>query len=134
VADTTYGTPTESFGTDVPSSSTAGAAERVREEAARLGRRAVDAVESGRSGAARGIHSTAEGLRSAADRLPGGPKVRQFASQAADRLDHTADYLRERDARQILSDLEEQTKAHPVPFLIGALALGFVAGRLMRRG
>jgi hypothetical protein len=30
--------------------------------------------------------------------------------------------------------IQEGAKARPVPFLIGALALGFVAGRLMRRG
>ena len=133
MADTTYGTGSESFGTDVPQDSPSSTATRVRESAAKLGQKAVEAVDSGRSGAARGIHSTAETIRSAADSLPGGPKVRQFASQAAEKLDSTADYLREKQAKDMLEDLQEQTKAKPIPFLIGALAVGFIAGRMLRR-
>jgi hypothetical protein len=59
--------------------------------------------------------------------------VRRFASQAADRLDGTAKYLDDRHVQDIVADLEKQTKANPVPFLLGAVALGFLAGRMLRR-
>ena len=110
MADTTYGNRTETFGAD-----------------------AAEAVESGRDAAARGIHDAAEKIRSAADQLPGAEKVRHFASQAANTFDRTASYLRDTDAKDILDDFVEQTKARPMAFLIGAVAVGFVAGRMMRR-
>jgi hypothetical protein len=91
-------------------------------------------VDSGRTTAAARLHSTAESLRSASNRLPGGPKVQQFANRTADGLDRTVRYLREHQAQDMWVDIQEGAKARPVPFLIGALALGFVAGRLMRRG
>jgi hypothetical protein len=110
VADTTYGNRSESFAAD-----------------------AAEAVESDRESAARGIHSAAEKIRSAAEQLPGGEKVRHFAGQAAQTFDRTASYLRETEPRAMLDDLVNQTKARPMAFLIGAVAVGFVAGRMLRR-
>jgi hypothetical protein len=110
VADTTYGNRSESLAAD-----------------------AADAVERGRESAARGIHNAAEKIRSAADQLPGAEKVRNFAGQAAQTFERTASYLRETDTKDMLDDLVEQTKARPMAFLLGAVAVGFVAGRLLRR-
>jgi hypothetical protein len=99
----------------------------------RLGQSAADAVDSGRRAAADGIQTAAETLRSATDRLPGGPAVREYANRTAEGLDRTVHYLRERNPRDMWMDLQEGAKARPVPFILGALALGFVAGRLLRR-
>lgn len=125
MANTTFRTAAEEFDA---------AAEEIGTRAAAVGQKAVDAVESGRKGAARGIQDTADTLRSAADRLVDTPKVREFAGGAAKMLDGTAKYLRDKNAKDMLSDLQGQIKANPMVFLIGALAFGFVTGRMLRRG
>lgn len=108
--------------------------DRVQQAASKLSQSAAEAVDAKRSTAAARLQSTAESLRSASHRLPGGPKVQQFASRTADGLDRTGRYLRDHQARDMWFDIQEGAKARPVPFLVGALALGFVAGRMMRRG
>jgi len=103
----------------------------VASEVAGVGQRAVEAIDSGRQGGARGVQQTADAIRSAADRLPERP--REFAGGAADALDGTARYLREKRPQDMLSDLKEQAKASPVAFLLAAAAVGFLAGRMLRR-
>ena len=106
----------------------------MQQAASKLGQSAAHAVDSGRTTAAERLQSTADGLRSASERLPGGPKVRQFANRTADGLDRTVRYLRDRQASDMWMDVQQGAKARPVPFLIGAVAIGFVAGRMLRRG
>jgi hypothetical protein len=109
------------------------AAKMVRDEASTIGQNALDALDSGRGAAARGVQSTADALRSTANALPGAPKVKEFADGAVNMLDGTARYLRDRQPKDMLGDLQTQAKANPVAFLIGALAVGFLAGRMLRR-
>jgi hypothetical protein len=132
VADTTY-PGSEPFSEEPATSTFANAGARARETASKVGQKAADAVESSRGGAARGIHGTAESIRSASEYLPGGPTVRQFASEAADTLDSTADYVRDTEAAEMLEDLKEQARSNPLPFLAGAVAVGFLVGWMMRR-
>ena len=108
------------------------ASKEVASEAAAMGHRAVDAIDSGRQSAARGVQHTADAIRSAAERLPDTP--REVAGSTARMLDGTARYLREKNPQDMLSDLKEQTKANPVAFLLGAVAVGFLVGRMLRRG
>ena len=120
---------------DTSSSSDLDAApSRLRDEASALGQNALDALDSGRGAAARGVQSTADALRSTADALPTSPKVKDFADGAARMLDGTARYLRDRQPKDMLGDFHAQAKANPVAFLIGAVAVGFLAGRMLRRG
>ena len=121
--DTTIKSAAEGFGK---------ASKEVGAEAAAIGHRAVEAIDSGRQSTARGVQNTADAIRSAADRLPETP--REVAGGAAKVLDGTARYLRDHNPQDMLSDLKEQTKANPVVFLLGAVALGFLAGRMLRRG
>lgn len=108
------------------------ASKEVASEAASMGHRAADAIESGRQTAVRGVQQTADAIRSAAERLP--DKAREVAGSATQMLDGTARYLREKNPQDMLSDLKEQTKANPVAFLLGAVAVGFLVGRMLRRG
>jgi hypothetical protein len=108
------------------------ASNEVAAEATAMGQRATEVLDSGRQGAARGVQHTADAIRPAADRLPDRP--REVAGNAADMLDGTARYLREKRPQDMLSDLKEQTKANPVAFLLAAVAVGFLAGRMLRRG
>ena len=111
----------------------ADAANRAQEEAKRYGQRALDAVESGRQSAASTLDSAASGIRSKADSLPGGADVSRFARRAADKIGGAAQYLREHEVKDMMSEAESFIKQHPTQALIGAALVGFLAGRSMRR-
>ena len=111
----------------------ADAANRAQEEARRYGKRALDAVESGRQSAASTLDSAASGIRSKADSLPGGADVSRFARRAADKIGGAAQYLREHEVRDMMSEAESFIKDHPTQALLGAALVGFLAGRSMRR-
>ena len=121
-------TSASGFGND----SVSDAASRAKDQAAKYGQRAMDAVESGRESAASTLDSAAAGIRSKAESLPGGPQVGQFANQAADKLGATAQYLREHEVKDLMSGVESFIKAHPTQALLGAVVVGFLAGRGMR--
>jgi ElaB/YqjD/DUF883 family membrane-anchored ribosome-binding protein len=65
--------------------------------------------------------------------LPGGQRVMELASAAADRLSTTADYVRTHDARRMMADVETVVKNNPGPALLVAAAFGFVLGRAFTR-
>jgi ElaB/YqjD/DUF883 family membrane-anchored ribosome-binding protein len=121
------------FGSSTFSSDTVtDAAARAQNQAAKYGQKAVDAVDASRDSAASTLDSAAAGIRANADSLPGGRAVGQFANQAADKLGSTAQYLREHEVKDMMSDLEGFIKAHPAQALLGAAVVGFLAGRSMR--
>lgn len=121
------------FGTSGFNSDTvADAASRAQEQAKRYGQRAMDAVESGRQSAASTLDDAASGIRSKADALPGGPEVGRFARRAADRIGGAAQYLREHEVKDMMSEVESFIKEHPAQALLGAAVVGFLAGRSMR--
>ena len=62
-----------------------------------------------------------------------GQRVEDAVTYARERLEHAADYFRDREPREILDDVMEYAKTHPTQALIGAVVLGFVAGHLIRR-
>lgn len=114
------------------------ATESVRTAAARagadvfeLGRRARGAVDDRRIKVADGLESAAAGIQSSTESMRAG--LAQVADQTAGHLDATAGYVRETTAREMLHDLEGFIKAHPMPVLLGAVCMGFVAGRTLRR-
>jgi len=110
----------------------ADAAGRVQDQAKRYGQKAMDAVESSRESAASTLDSAASGIRSKADSLPGGRDVSQFARRAADKIGATAQYIREHEVKDMMSEVEDFIKAHPAQALLGAVVVGFLAGRSMR--
>jgi len=78
---------------------------------------------------ARGIDSAADSLHATADRLPGGERVAGAAHSAAAGMERAADYLREQDLSDILSDLRQSVTRHPGAALLAAVAVGFVIAR-----
>jgi hypothetical protein len=52
---------------------------------------------------------------------------------AKERLDSTVDYFRQHDVRAITNDVRGYLQSHPTQALIGAMVLGFLAGRAIRR-
>ena len=55
--------------------------------------------------------------------------IENAASTVRDRFDDTVGYFRDHDARAMADDLKSYVKSHPAQALIGAIAIGFVAGR-----
>jgi hypothetical protein len=89
------------------------------------------------SGADAGIDKTAEGLESAAEKIRSrteGEEGMKSAVQekAADAMEKTAGYLKEHDSKELMHDLEEFVKAHPLQAAVGALAAGYVIGKIAR--
>jgi ElaB/YqjD/DUF883 family membrane-anchored ribosome-binding protein len=62
-----------------------------------------------------------------------GDAVRSFTNKAAGKVKDTAAYFRNRDMNVIVEDARKYVVAHPGPALVGALVIGFFAGRLIRR-
>lgn len=99
--------------------------------ASEFGQKAVNAIDAQRGSAANSLDSAAAGIHASADKLP--PTVSPLAHQAADKLGATADYVRGNKMGDMVSDLGKYVKANPTQALLGALVIGFFAGRMMRR-
>lgn len=78
--------------------------------------------------------AVADGLDGAAARLSGGgDRVADAAHAAADKLEVSASYVRKNNRGAILRDVQDIIKAHPGKVVLGAVVLGFLAGRTFRR-
>jgi hypothetical protein len=95
--------------------------------ASRVQDKASDAMRAGRTAAA-------DGLDGAANRLhTGGDRVADAAHSAADKLGASASYMRNKDGAAILRDIGNIVKEHPGKVLLGAVVVGFLAGRAFSR-
>lgn len=98
-----------------------------------MARTAAGKVNENRGAAANRLDSAASTVHGRADELPGGPKVKEFAHAAADRLSTTADYIRSHDATRVMADVEGLVKNNPGPALVVAAAFGFLIARALSR-
>jgi ElaB/YqjD/DUF883 family membrane-anchored ribosome-binding protein len=105
-------------------------AARIREK----GRKAVASIDGRRMAAADGLEGAARGLHDKADSIAdGGERLSKVTHEVADRVDGASRYIREKDARDMLADVESIVRAHPTRSLLAVLAIGFLAGRVLRR-
>ena len=103
---------------------------RIREK----GRKAVASIDGRRIAAADGLEGAARGLHDKADAIAGGgERLSKVTHEVADRVDGASRYIREKDARDMLADVESIVRAHPTRSLLAVLAIGFLAGRVLRR-
>jgi len=105
------------------------AADEVKNKVREFGRAATDKIDENRSAAASGMEKTASMLDEKAASLPGGEKVTSLAHATADKLSSTADYVREHDVNQMMSDVETLVKNNPAASLLTAAVVGFLVGR-----
>jgi len=96
-------------------------------------RTAATKIDEGRSMAAERLESAASTVQDRIGELPGGQRVKELASAAADRFSSTADYVRTHDARRMMADVETMVKNNPGPALLIAATFGFVLGRALSR-
>jgi ElaB/YqjD/DUF883 family membrane-anchored ribosome-binding protein len=85
---------------------------RAGENASQFGAR-TSQIDEGAAGVAKGVEHVAEGVRAG--------------------VESSVQYFREHGFKDVVDDLTAYVKSHPTQALIGAAALGFIAGRLLRR-
>jgi hypothetical protein len=90
-------------------------------------------LEGQRASLAQGMDSAASTLREDAGRMPGGERVASAAHGAAGALETAADYVRDHDVREALSDVQRLVKRHPGATLLTVAALGFLLARAFTR-
>jgi ElaB/YqjD/DUF883 family membrane-anchored ribosome-binding protein len=108
------------------------AASTVKQKAAEAGRQATEQIDTKRGPTADALDDAAATVHERAENLPGGETVRSVAHSAADKLESTAGYIREKDVRAMLSDVENMVRRNPGPSLLIAAGIGFLIGRAFR--
>ena len=75
----------------------------------------------------------AEAVRCAAQSLDRSENraIARYADQAADRIGDFSGLIRERQWSEIVADTEDLARRQPTLFVLGAAAIGFLAGRLL---
>jgi len=89
------------------------------------------AVNDQREAVADFVEGIGDRVESAMPSAEGAPA--EFARRAKGALNSTADYIRQTDLGDVVEDVKRYTKSNPVPMLLGAVAVGFLAGRMLRR-
>jgi ElaB/YqjD/DUF883 family membrane-anchored ribosome-binding protein len=106
------------------------AGETASEAKSGLGEKLNSGADAGMNKAADGLGSAAEKMRTRAEEDEG---VRATVEvKAAEAMDKTADFLKTHDSKELIADLEEFVKAHPLQAAAGALAAGYVIGKIVR--
>lgn len=128
------------------------------ESAAEIGRRAADeAIGTARHGArhlgeqvreaaqsmlqeqqarvAEAVHGLADALRRTADTLERDDKrvAARYADQAAAQIDRFSETVRQKQLRDLMAGAESFARRQPSLFIAGAVAAGFVIGRILAR-
>jgi len=104
-------------------------AAEVKEKVSDLGRSAADKIDENREAAASGLEKTASALHENAASLPGGEKITSLAHATAEKLNSTAEYVREHDVNKMMADVETLVKNNPGPSLLAAAVIGFLVAR-----
>jgi hypothetical protein len=113
--------------------------ERVADISSRVRGRAGHAVETlsekfghERQRAAINLDKAASSLHDRAGSIPGGPKVVNLTHRVATGMESAATYLRDHDFDQMGADGLNFARRYPAQTLLGALFVGFLAGRRRR--
>lgn len=94
---------------------------------------AGESVMGTKERAADGLGSVGKALRSSGEGLgEEGDAIRGYVDQVADRVDGLSDYVRTRDAGQMLSDVERMARREPALFIGGAFVLGLFTARFLK--
>jgi ElaB/YqjD/DUF883 family membrane-anchored ribosome-binding protein len=109
--------------------------EKAREfsdRAAEAGRRATERVDAQREPAARTLEATASRVQERGDRIA--TAASGAARTTAEKLQATADYLREHDVHAMLNDAQDVVRRHPGQALAAAAVAGFLIGKAFSAG
>ncbi|PWU01064.1 MAG: hypothetical protein C5B51_23780 [Terriglobia bacterium] len=107
-------------------------AENAKSKVEVLGRTVQGKIDENREPAAQKLQDVASTLHQKADSLPGGEKVASLAHGAADKVQATAEYIREHDVQDMAAGVENFVRRHPGQSLVAAVAIGFLLGRAFK--
>jgi len=111
------------------------AAETAQQAAQQAKDRAAQAVGEKRDEVADRIGGYSSAVRESARSLEDqDPNIAWFTSQAADRLQGVADYVRNRDFNDLRRDAEDFGRRHPAILLGGLFLAGFIVGGAIKAG
>jgi len=82
--------------------------------------------------AAEGLHALSDEVGKMAEQGGGSGLATQVGWQASDKIDQMARWLDSREPGQILDEVKSYARRNPGMFLLGAAALGALAGRLTK--
>jgi ElaB/YqjD/DUF883 family membrane-anchored ribosome-binding protein len=103
---------------------------QAREQMQNVAGQAKDQAEQVRERAADSTEMAADKLR---EQVEGRGGVQEKVGiKAADAMERTAGYLREKRTDEIWHDVENMAREHPMQALGGAIVAGFVIGRILR--
>ena len=105
-------------------------AAQAKEKATDLGRTAAEKFEQSRSATADALQSTAGSIRSGAQ--SSSDAISSVGYKTADKLETTANYVRNHDFQGMLRDLEDVVRRSPGPSMIAAAAVGVLLGAALR--
>lgn len=101
-------------------------ANEAKDKIADLGRKTVDQIDAQREPVASTLNKTASVLHEQ------GENAASIAHTTADKLETTADYLRQHDLKAMMSDVQDLAKRYPGQCLAAAVGVGFLLGRVFR--
>ena len=106
------------------------AQEQAQEKVSQAGEKVTEQADAGIDKAAEGLQGAADKLRETAE---GGSGVQaQASAKVADTLETASTYLRDNEAADIMDDVEQYVREHPMQALAGAVIGGFVLARVLR--
>lgn len=86
-----------------------------------------DEIAEGLGNVARILRDSAQQLQQQDQRLTSG-----YIDSLVGKIEHASDYLREKDMKQFIADIEYFARRRPGLFLAGAFALGFFSIKLLK--
>jgi len=109
------------------------ALDTAKEKMSQVTDQATTKVDAGMDKAAGGLETIAETIRDKGQAIGGeGGGVQSAVGTAADKLDSAAQYLRDKDTDQLMTELEGLVRRKPVESMVVAAAVGFVLSKVLR--
>jgi len=115
---------------------TADTVAQVKEQASSVFIDQRDRAIAGLSGLADALRETGRTLTKQAENADGTQAatsaIAPFVDEIADRLSHSADFLKEKDVQQLISEAENLARKQPVLFVGALFGIGVVGARLLK--
>lgn len=106
---------------------------KAKSKAQTIAQAAADTVDQNRGTVAQVLTNATSTIRDGATRFSGGKGVIRLAETAAEGIDVTAQYVRVHNAQQMMADLKQFVRGHPVASVVGAAIVGVLASRRFRK-
>ena len=103
---------------------------KMASSASEMGRKAMDQIDQQKENAANKLETAAAKIHESVDAST--QRISSMGHSAASGIQASADYLRSRDARQMINDVENLVRKYPGRALLIAAGVGFLTARALR--